>query len=148
MVKPPIVFTAGLLRRIGESIHTTDWAWIGDLSGQRLFYPPNVAGWDDTRWLDTATYHARWEIASRAIRPHVLDSDKAKLPANATKLIRNAEHLLGNPTITGQTHSALKRFVKTALADADQHWKRESYPALIENALRQLLAASPDLQTS
>ena len=26
-------------------------------------------------------------------------------------------------------------------------WKKEQYPALIENALRQLLASSPDLQT-
>src|SRR5215831_199235 len=148
MVKNPAVYTAGLLRGLRRGIDTLAWTWLMQLAGMSLFYPPNVAGWDDTRWLDTATYHARWEIASRAIRPHVLDSDKAKLPANATKLIRNAEHLLGNPTITGQTHSALKRFVKTALADADQHWKRESYPALIENALRQLLAASPDLQTS
>jgi uncharacterized protein (DUF1800 family) len=148
MVKNPAVYTAGLLRGLRRGIDTLAWTWLMQLSGMSLFYPPNVAGWDDTRWLDTATYHARWEIASRAIRPHVLDSDKAKLPANATKLIRNAEHLLGNPTVTAQTHSALKHFVKTALADADSHWKKESYPALIENALRQLLAASPDLQTS
>ena len=28
-------------------------------AGQRLFYPPNVAGWDDERWLDTATFRGR-----------------------------------------------------------------------------------------
>ncbi len=44
MVKPPVVHTAGLLRRIGAGITSTDWAWIGSLSGQQLFYPPNVAG--------------------------------------------------------------------------------------------------------
>jgi len=33
-------------------------------AGQQLFYPPNVSGWDFTRWLDTSTAKARWEIAS------------------------------------------------------------------------------------
>ena len=27
-------------------------------------------------------------------------------------------------------------------------WKQTSYPVLVENALRQLIAVSPDLQTS
>src|SRR5438270_2325681 len=60
MMKPPVVHVAGLLRRIGAPITTTDWAWIGELAGQQLFYPPNVAGWDETRWLDTATFRGRW----------------------------------------------------------------------------------------
>jgi uncharacterized protein (DUF1800 family) len=148
MVKSPAVYTAGLLRSLKRGIDTEAWTWLMQLAGQSLFYPPNVAGWDDTRWLDTATYWARWEIASHAIRPHVLDSDKARLPGDATKLIRRAESLLGKPTVTGQTHAALKRFARTALADADENWKKRAYPALIENALRQLLASSPDLQTS
>jgi uncharacterized protein (DUF1800 family) len=148
MVKSPAVYTAGLLRSLRRGIDTDAWTWLMRLAGQELFYPPNVAGWDDTRWLDTATYWARWEIASHAIRNRALDADKDKLPANAAKLMRQAEHLLGNPTVTGQTHAALKHFVKTALHDADEHWKKRSYPALIENALRQLLAVSPDLQTS
>ena len=36
---------------------------------------------------------------------------------------------------------------KRALSDAHTSWKKEQYPALVENALRQLLASSPDLQT-
>src|SRR5919198_865073 len=117
------------------------------LRHQALFYPPNVAGWDDTRWLDTATYRARWAIASYAIRPKVLDSDKAKLPNDAAKLMHRAESFWGHPSLTGHTHAQLTRFVKNALHDADEHWKKRAYPALIENALRQLLASSPDLQT-
>jgi uncharacterized protein (DUF1800 family) len=148
MVKSPAVYTAGLLRALRRGIDTEAWTWLMQLAGQSLFYPPNVAGWDDTRWLDTATYWARWEIASHAIRKRALDADKDKLPFDAVKLMRQAEHLLGNPTVTGQTHAALKHFVKTAMRDADDHWKKRSYPALIENALRQLLASSPDLQTS
>ena len=147
MVKSPAVYTAGLLRALGRGIDTEAWTWLMQLAGQALFYPPNVAGWDDTRWLDTATYRARWAIASYAIRPKVLDSDKAKLPANAAKLMQRAESFWGHPSLTGQTHSQLNHFVKSALHDADDHWKKRSYPAMIENALRQLLAASPDLQT-
>jgi len=148
MVKSPAVYTAGLLRALRRGIDTEAWTWLMQLAGQSLFYPPNVAGWDDTRWLDTATFWARWEIASHAIRKRALDADKAKLPADSVKLTQRAEHFLGNPTVTGHTHAELKRFVKLALSDADDHWKKRSYPALIENALRQLLASSPDLQTS
>src|ERR687887_8486 len=147
MVKSPAVYTAGLLRALGRGIDTEAWTWLMQLAGQALFYPPNVAGWDDTRWLDTATYRARWAIASYAIRPKVLDSDKAKLPNDALKLMRRAESFWGNPSLTDHTHAQLTRFVKNALHDADDRWKKRAYPALIENALRQLLASSPDLQT-
>ena len=148
MVKPPIVYLACLMRASGTFIHAEQWIWLSQLAGQQLFYPPNVSGWDDSRWLDTATYRARWAIASHAIRPKVLDSDKAKLPNDALKLMHRAEGFWGNPALTGHTHAQLMRFVKNALRDADDHWKKRAYPAMIENALRQLLAASPDLQTS
>jgi uncharacterized protein (DUF1800 family) len=147
MVKPPVVYLAGLLRALKRGIDTDSWTWLLSLAGQQLFYPPNVAGWDDTRWLDTATYRARWIIASYAIRPHVLDSGKAKLPYDAAKLLHSAEAFLGEPSLTAHTHGELKHFAKRALSDAHSSWKKQQYPALVENALRQLLASSPDLQT-
>jgi uncharacterized protein (DUF1800 family) len=147
MVKPPAIYLAGLLRALKRGIDTAAWTWLLSLAGQQLFYPPNVAGWDDNRWLDTATYRARWMIASYAIRPHVLKSDKLKLPNDAAKLLHRAEVFLGEPTLTGHTHAELKRFAARALSDAHSRWKKEQYPALIENALRQLLASAPDLQT-
>ena len=148
MVKSPVVYLAGLLRSTRRGIDTESWTWLLSLAGQQLFYPPNVAGWDDTRWLDTATFRARWMIANYAMRPHTLDSGKVKRPRNATKLVHHAETFLGHPAITARTHSDLKRFANRALHDANSDWKKKQYPALIENALRQLLATSPDLQTS
>ena len=74
MTKPPVVYTAGLLRATGSGIDTDGWAWLNGLAGQQLFYPPNVSGWNDERWLDTATYLARWQIAGRVLRPLVLDT--------------------------------------------------------------------------
>ena len=73
MVKPPVVYTAGLLRRIGRTIDTSEWVWLDALAGQQLFYPPNVSGWDESRWLDTATFRGRWYVASR-----VLSTERAR----------------------------------------------------------------------
>ncbi len=58
MVKPPVVFLAGMLRHLRRPIDTGAWTWLADGMGQRLFRPPNVAGWDDDRWLDTSTWRA------------------------------------------------------------------------------------------
>ena len=77
MVKPPVVHVAGLLRRIGEGINTTAWAWIGQISGQQLFYPPNVAGWDDTRWLDTATFRGRWEGVQQVLQNYAVNRPRS-----------------------------------------------------------------------
>ena len=147
MVKPPAVYLAGLLRGLGRGVDTEAWTWLLSLAGQQLFYPPNVAGWDDTRWLDTATFRARWEIAAYAIRPRVLKDNAKHVPHDPHKLLHRAEAVFGHPTLTGQTEATLTRFAKRAMADANADWKKRSYPPLVENALRQLLATAPDLQT-
>src|SRR2546429_8806119 len=55
MVKPPVVYNAGLLRRIRRGIDTTAWTWLDSMAGPQPFYPPNPAGWDDHRSLPTPT---------------------------------------------------------------------------------------------
>ena len=147
MVKPPAVYLAGLLRGLRRGVDTEAWTWLLSLAGQQLLYPPNVAGWDDTRWLDTATFRARWEIAAYAIRPRVLKDNAKHVPHDPHKLLHRAEAVFGHPTLTGHTEATLTRFAKRAMADANADWKKRSYPPLVENALRQLLATAPDLQT-
>jgi uncharacterized protein (DUF1800 family) len=146
MTKPPSVLTAGMLRALGRGIDSTAWVWLGQLAGQQLFYPPNVAGWDDDRWLDTATFRARWMTASYALRPYVI-STKTQRPRDAAALVSAAHEFLGSPTLSESTRDALHRFASSSLADATSTWKKNQYPALIENALRQLIASSPDFQT-
>jgi uncharacterized protein (DUF1800 family) len=146
MVKPPAVLIAGTLRALGRGIDTTAWTWLSGLCGQQLFYPPNVAGWDDDRWLDTATFRARWQTAGYALRPFNL-STKNQRPRNPDALVASAHRFVGRPTLTPGTDAALKRFAKAALSDANASWKRDQYPSLIENALRQLIVSSPDYQT-
>jgi uncharacterized protein (DUF1800 family) len=151
MMKPPIVHIAGLLRRLHAGITTTDWAWIGQLSGQQLFYPPNVAGWDDTRWLDTATYRGRWIGVQRLLEDRKLDPGLPPPgePGDAQGVLAKALKFWQEPSLSAGTHATLLEFAKVALGDAGkEQWKRQQYPVLVENALRQLVAVSPDLQTS
>jgi hypothetical protein len=67
MVKPPIVLMAGLMRATGRGIENNEWWNKSDRAGQRLFYPPDVSGWNDQRWLDTNTTVGRWEAAGVAL---------------------------------------------------------------------------------
>jgi uncharacterized protein (DUF1800 family) len=136
-----------MLRATRRGIDTEAWTWLANQAGQQLFYPPNVSGWNDDRWLDTASFLARWNLAGRVLRPAVLEtSDKG--PLDPDKLVQRALEFWGTPPLTSTTLRALKSFATRAVADADQRWKKAQYPALIENALRHLIAVSPDLQTS
>ena len=74
MTKPPVVQLAGMLRALGATITGEEWVWLADGAGQRLYHPPDVAGWDDKRWLDSNTIRARWDlvnyvVAGRSIGP-------------------------------------------------------------------------------
>lgn len=75
MVKPPIVQIAGMLRGRKSGITTDAWTWIADDAGQRLFRPPNVSGWDETRWLDTARLGGRWTAAGQSTDLDSADDD-------------------------------------------------------------------------
>jgi uncharacterized protein (DUF1800 family) len=150
MVLPPIVHTAGLLRRIGAGITNTSWGWIGQLAGQQLFYPPNVAGWDDTRWLDTATFLGRWTAVNYILKDHALSPDHPPpdMPSDPAVLVDRAVEFWGNPLISTATRNHLIGFAQRALGDGNADWEKKTYPVLVENALRQLIAVSPDLQTA
>jgi uncharacterized protein (DUF1800 family) len=149
MVKPPVVYLAGLLRGLGRGIDTASWVWLGGMAGQRLFYPPDVAGWDDTRWLDTATFRGRWALANYALAPYSLSDRKGPtVPNDPEAIVKGALKVLGEPTIRPATRELLLRFARSSLAGARTGWKAKAYPPLVANAVRQLLATSPDYQTS
>jgi uncharacterized protein (DUF1800 family) len=149
IVKPPIVVAAGMLRAKNRGVDTDAWAWLGDMAGQHLFQPPNVSGWDDARWLDTATFRGRWHLANYALEKFVKDPDAARgtEPFDAAALVQRAVAFWGSPTLSTATRNTLRDFAGRALATADATWKRETYPVLVQNALRQLIAISPDYQT-
>jgi uncharacterized protein (DUF1800 family) len=137
MVKSPVVLNAGLLRTIGRPIDTAAWWSQSAAAGQQLFYPPDVGGWDYARWLDTASWRARWFIAA-LVQGASAPTDS---PSDPTKLAARAISFWGSPTISPQTQSLLVSFAKAQL-------KRNAAPADVETALRRLVASSPDLQTA
>jgi uncharacterized protein (DUF1800 family) len=150
MVKPPIVYIAGLLRAVGRGVDTDQWTWIGHLTGQQLFRPPNVAGWDDSRWLDSATWRARWIAAGKVVQDRIVkaEGDKAarerETPGEA---VDSALAFWGHPTVSATTRARLLGFSERCATGADRTWKKSSYPVLRQNALRVLVATSPDMQT-
>jgi len=149
MVKPPIVQLAGMLRGMGRYIDTDDWAWQSSQIGQMPFYPPNVAGWDATRWLNTGTWQARFNLTADMIgQKRALDPSKNKVEANPKAMTKRALAFWGAPQISGGTLRVLHGYAQAAaVGAATADWERQQYPALAENALRALIVASPDYQT-
>jgi uncharacterized protein (DUF1800 family) len=148
MVKSPVVYVAGLLRGMGRGVDTESWTWISDMMRQRLFYPPNVAGWEDDRWLDTGTWRGRWLAVTRAVRDRELDTDVPYAAEDAPTAVQRAIDFWGAPAVSAPTRARLEAFATRCAAGANTNWKRRSYPILRQNALRVLVATSPDLQTS
>ncbi len=68
-VKSPVDFALGILVALGGTTNFRTLAQRLNQLGQRLFYPPNVAGWPrGTAWLNSATLVGRlnlaWELGS------------------------------------------------------------------------------------
>jgi len=137
MVKPPIVYNAGLLRMRARYIDNPIWWSLGQDAGQQLFYPPDVGGWDYTRWLNTATFRARWMIAAEVQGAHTPTDS----PSDPDTLIERTIQYWGFPTVTPQTEGLLGAFAKAQL-------HRGNEPALVETAMRQILATAPEFQTA
>lgn len=155
MIKPPIVYTAGLLRAQGAGITTDGWAWMSEQTGQRLFFPPNVSGWNDNAWLDTGTFRGRWNVAREATSDALLDTGNDEFvdayPADETpeQALAKVLQFWGNPTISGATRAVLLDFAKKVERDAgDTDWKQQPYRVMRQNAMRTLLAMSPDQQAA
>ena len=132
------------------SIDGEYWIWYSENAGQRLFYPPDVSGWDDSRWLDTSTIRGRFELVSRALADRVLDGpavddyDETETPEAG---VAAARAWAGDPNLTSETVALLTAFAADALAGAGG-WQLSTYRGLRQNALRHLVLASPDYQTS
>ena len=145
MVKPPTVFVAGMLRARKRGISTNAWSWVLPGAGQRLYYPPDVAGWDDKRWLDTNTTLGRWEAVVYALEADTEEPGSDDYPAESpAQAVAKARNFWAAPTLTSAGAAALDTFARNAIPTNAAPWLR----AQRQNALRQLIAGSPDYQTS
>ncbi len=144
MVKPPVVAMAGLLRARNRAVE--GWGYIDTCAraGQRLYYPPDVAGWNDERWLDTSTVRARWDMVARVLAGSAANG--ATYPAeSAAEAVARAREFWGDPSgLTAETVAALEAWAADAIPTTANSWLRVQR----QHALRQLVGASPDLQIS
>ena len=155
LVTPPVVYNAGLLRAVGRPIDTTAWAWLSAAAGQQLFYPPNVSGWDFTHWLDTSTAKARWEMASYVTaktypNPWPAEGEpKYSETEDSATALDSALSYWGNPRLSEQSSQCIAAFAQSCLEGlVTAKWQRSPYRAIRQNALRMLIATSPDMQVS
>ena len=144
MVKPPTVFVAGMLRARKRGITSNSWNWVLSGCGQVLYYPPDVSGWDDKRWLDTNTTLGRWEAVVMALEGDTADPNADYPPETPNEALKQARVFWGAPTLTTGGVAALNTFAHDAIAADAADWQRASR----QNALRQLIAGCPDYQTS
>jgi uncharacterized protein (DUF1800 family) len=149
MVKPPIVQLASMLRAVGRYVDTTAWVWLCSEAGQQLFWPPNVAGWDDTRWLDTSTMRARWNMVDYVldgISVNPWDSAHPYSPTeNATEALTKAVAAWGTPELRPEHEAELLSFATRTEGLATASWEQGPYRAMRLNALLQLIGVSPDI---
>jgi uncharacterized protein (DUF1800 family) len=148
MVKPPVVYLAGLLRSLGRGVDTGNWVWICNQMGQQLFWPPNVSGWDDGRWLDTSTMKARWTAVTYALDGHDFDAwnDTYSPTESVDDALNSALGAWGWPALRAEQQHELAGLANRVEARIVADWQQTPYRALRQNALRQLIAVSPDMQ--
>src|ERR1700735_2279016 len=116
LVTPPVVFCAGMLRALGETITTDAWGWIGDQTGQKLFDPPNVSGWDYTHWLDTSRWSARFMAINYALTGTTIDPSAKHYPVTETpaEAVQRAMGAWDNPRLSAATLKSLLQFSRRA----------------------------------
>jgi hypothetical protein len=116
-----------------------------DDCGQRLYYPPDVAGWDDKRWLDTNTVRNRWSLVNEMLRGKTITSATWSTypPETADEAVARARAFWGDPDLTAETVASLRDFAATSVPATPS----ASLRAQRQNALRQLIGASTDYQT-
>ncbi|HEY6731288.1 MAG TPA: DUF1800 domain-containing protein [Solirubrobacterales bacterium] len=146
MVKPPVVQLAGMLRALGRPIDTEAWIWLCDQAGQQLFWPPNVSGWDDGRWLDTSRMRARWLLVAYALEEVAADpwNDTYSTTETPEEAVARAIAAWGSPELRAEHQAELLELAQRSEKLIIANWQKGPYRAMRQNALLQLIGVSPE----
>lgn len=143
LVKPPVVYIAGMLRSRQRFINGDVWSYNAGLAGQRLYQPPDVGGWDDSRWLDSNTMLARWQTVYQIMVQGVVEDWNAySATETPEQAVDAAVRFWDRPNLRQETMDVLLDYATTSVTvtpDAPSRAQRQ-------NALRHLIAISPDYQ--
>ena len=144
MVKPPVVYTAGLLRALGRgSTRRLDVARRSSrasASSTRRTSPAGTTRAGSTPRPGAAAGSSRRYALARRV-------DRRRRPQPGRRRARCVDarvRALGQPALTDETHARCSRFAQAAPAAE----ALETVRGCAENALRLLVATSPDFQTA
>lgn len=145
MIKPPVVFAVGIMRALGLGITDETLDYSLSEMGQRPYFPPTVAGWEQGEaWLNTNTALARFRLADRLLEKSyegLPDKEPEDVPGEtSSQAFDRAWKAVGSPWIAPGTKSALLYLSRTA--KAKEKWERVAR----QRALRAYLLGGPDAQ--
>lgn len=145
MIKPPVVYVVGVMRALGLGITDGTADFTTDTLGQRPYFPPTVAGWDQgVDWLNTNTAQERFGYINRLYNDNLplrdgLEVGDAAGESGAAALAR-AHKAVGQPYVSKKAWSALRYQAGRMKADKlDDRSARQK-------VLRTFLLGGPDAQ--
>jgi uncharacterized protein (DUF1800 family) len=150
LVTPPVVWTAGMLRASDQTITTTSWAWIAGLTGQVLFQPPNVSGWNYAQWLDTSRWAGRLQAVNTALGDKTLNGKRYPfgIEENPSDAYDHAIAFWGGQPLSDQARAHLLELGRRIEHGQNQSWEQVEFRNLRQNALRALIPMTPDWMTA
>jgi uncharacterized protein (DUF1800 family) len=150
LVTPPVVWTAGLLRASRQTITTTSWTWVAGLTGQVLFQPPNVSGWNYAQWLDTSRWAGRLEAVDVALQNRSLSGKTYPfgMRENAREAYQHAIEFWGGRPLSETAQHNLIALGRQIAHGQTQEWQQVTFRQLRQNALRNLIPMTPDWMTA
>ena len=146
MVKPPVVYTAGLLRAWAAGSTRTRGPGLASQSGQRQLPSPNVAG-GTTR----AARHVDLPRALARRQPRCATAHRQAgrfAPGRAAGARRRRDRLLGLPDAPPGDEEALLAFARRAMGDGDLEMEADELPLPRRERPAAARRGLPDLQTS
>ena len=140
MIKPPVVYVAGLMRGLGLPIVDTQPVRDLESIGQVPYFPPTVAGWEGgLEWVNTNTVQARFNIASRLLaRREIAVTDPGE--QDGLEAFRAAHAAVGRPWMSRSSSSVLLEYARATPRDTP------AQRVDLQLLLRAFMLGGPDAQ--
>jgi uncharacterized protein (DUF1800 family) len=156
LIKPPIVYLIGVLRALGAPMKHSQLQGPMNNMQQRIYRPPNVAGWEGgMSWLNTNTVQGRFDAVRTAqylrYSDFYVNTDLPKPPTSVNypadvvgetgaQAFQRAYESVGRPWISAATRQRLLAYAGTTFANTAAGRRQRFY------ALQAMILGGPDGQ--
>jgi hypothetical protein len=116
------------------------------LTGQVLFQPPNVSGWNYAQWLDTARWAGRLWGVDTALNNHTLEGKTYPYGLHETngEAYQNAIDFWGGRPLSGVARNHMLELGGRISRGQNQTWEQVEFRNQRQNALRMMVPMTPD----